>query len=182
MVPKVELPLVTVFTVQVTVVFVVPVTTATMGKLLPTVRLVVLVEGVVMEIATPLAIVTLTEADLEASAWLVALISNVAGDGTAPGARYVTDRPEPVIIPNVELPLVMPFTVQVTAVFVVFDTEAVMGSVVLTSSVWAVVGLLMAIATGSVIDTATDADLVLSATLVAVRLNVAGDGTEAGAV
>jgi hypothetical protein len=86
MVPNVELPSVTVFTVHVTAVFVVPVTAATRDKVLPTVTLAVLVEGVVMATATGLKIVTLTEADLDVSAWLVAVMLNVAGEGTVAGA------------------------------------------------------------------------------------------------
>lgn len=87
MVPNVELPLVMLFTVQVTAVFVVPVTEALMAKVLSTATLAVGLAGVVMETATTGAeIVTLTEADLVLSAALVAVMLNVAGDGTAAGA------------------------------------------------------------------------------------------------
>ena len=48
---------------------------------------------------TAAVIVTLTEADLVVSATLVAVTLNVAGDGTAAGASYVTDKPEPAMVP-----------------------------------------------------------------------------------
>lgn len=47
------------------------------------------------------------------------------------------------MVPYVALPLVTPFTVQVTAVFVVFATETVIPKVAFTSTVWALVGLVM---------------------------------------
>lgn len=75
-------------------------------------------------------IVTLREAVLVLSAWLVAVTANVAGLGTLAGAVNVTevDVP-PVIVPNVELPFVTPFTFQVRAVFVVPVTDAVIAKV-----------------------------------------------------
>jgi hypothetical protein len=100
-----------------------------------------------MEIASPAAIVTLTEADLVLSVWLVAVMLNVAGLGTVAGAVYVTDNPDPLIVPYVELPFVTPFTDQVTAVLEVPDTAAVIVKVALTCTVCAVVGLLMETAT-----------------------------------
>jgi len=77
---------VTVFTVHFTAVFVVPVTAATRDRVLPAVTLVVLVDGLVIDTATALAIVTVTEADLDVSAWLVAVILKVDGEGTVAGA------------------------------------------------------------------------------------------------
>jgi hypothetical protein len=55
----------------------------------------------------------------------------------------VTDNPDPLIVPYVELPLVTPFTDQVTAVLEVPDTVAVIVKVALTCTVCAVVGLVM---------------------------------------
>ena len=133
MVPKVELPSVTVFTVHVTAVFAVPVTAATSDKVLPRATLAVPVDGMVMATATALEIVTLTDADLDVSAWLVAVILKVDGDGTVAGAVYVTDKPVPLIVPKVELPFVTPLTVHVRAVLLVFDTKAVIGNVAFTS-------------------------------------------------
>jgi hypothetical protein len=88
MVPSVEFPLVTAFTDQVMAVFGLPVTEAWNESVLPTVTLAVLVAGVVMEMETDagFVIVTVTDADLVVSAWLVAVMLNFAGDGTADGA------------------------------------------------------------------------------------------------
>jgi hypothetical protein len=79
---------------------------------------------------------------------------------------------------------VTPFTAQVTAGFKVPVTETVIGKVPFTTTVCEVVGLVMESETtaAAVMVTLSEADLVLSATLVAVMLNVAGLGTEAGAV
>jgi hypothetical protein len=60
--------------------------------------------------------------DFLASAWLVAVICTVAGDGRSGGAVYT---PAAVIVPRVELPPATPFTLQLTAVSVVFVTVAV---------------------------------------------------------
>ncbi len=56
------------------------------------------------------------------SAAAVALTVTVAGFGTDPGALY---RPDALIVPSVEFPPTIPFTVQTTAVLVVFCTVAV---------------------------------------------------------
>jgi hypothetical protein len=69
-----------------------------------------------------LATVNVARPDLLASAWLVAVICTVAGDGRSIGAVYA---PAGVIVPSVVLPPVTPFTLQSTAVSVVFDTVAV---------------------------------------------------------
>jgi hypothetical protein len=79
----------------------------------------------------------------------------------------------------------MPFTVQVTAVLDVLATAAVIAKVPFTTTLCVkLVGLVMETATAgaAVIVTLTEADLVVSTTLVAVTLNVAGDDTAAGAV
>jgi hypothetical protein len=93
-------------------------------------------------------IVTVIEADLVGSAWLVAvMVTGLLPVGRAAGALYVTRvAVPPVIVPIVELPLVtvpasVPATVQVTAVLEVFVTEAVRGKVPFTGTVRALAGL-----------------------------------------
>ena len=78
------------------------------------------------------------------------------------------------------LPPTTPFTLQVTAVLVVFVTVAVSCWVVPVTSV-TLNGLTLT-ATGGATVTEAEADLVVSATLVAVTVTVAGEGTAAGAV
>ena len=56
------------------------------------------------------------------SATLVAVMVTVAGDGTKEGAVY---RPVVEIVPTWADPPTMPLTLQVTAVFELFDTVAV---------------------------------------------------------
>jgi len=60
--------------------------------------------------------------DFVESAWLVAVTCTVAGDGMSAGAVYT---PAGVIIPNLAFPPGAPFTLQLTAVSVVFVTVAV---------------------------------------------------------
>jgi len=81
-------------------------------------------------------------------------------------------------VPTVALPPAIPFTLQVTAVFVVFVTVAV-NCCVAPVATEALVGLTLT-ATGGMTVTDAEADLVGSATLVAVT--VAGEGTPDGAV
>jgi len=83
-------------------------------------------------------------------------------------------------VPTVEFPLVTPLTVHVTAVFAVPVTETVKASVVPTFT-FAVEGVNVTLTGGSMV-TAAEADLVGSATLVAVTVTVEGVGTAAGAV
>ena len=68
-----------------------------------------------------LAIVSCAVADFVASAWLVAAIVTVVGEGRSAGAVYT---PSAVIVPAEALPAGMPFTLQLTLVFVVFVTVA----------------------------------------------------------
>ena len=68
-----------------------------------------------------LAIVSCAVADFVASAWLVAAIVTVVGKGRSAGAVYT---PSAVIVPAEGLPAGMPFTLQITLVFVVFVTVA----------------------------------------------------------
>ncbi|HEY6442572.1 MAG TPA: hypothetical protein VIY66_04455 [Candidatus Acidoferrales bacterium] len=71
-------------------------------------------------------IVTLALPDLEVSSALVAATVTAAGDGGADGAVYVAAPvPEFAIVPIVELPPGVPFTLQVTPVLVAPETLAV---------------------------------------------------------
>jgi hypothetical protein len=108
---------------------------------------------------------------------------NVAGEGTAAGALKVTLNPVPLIVPNVALPLVTPFTVQVTAVLLVPITVAVSPRLACAATLAVgLEGMVMETSTPATIVKLTEADLLGSAMLVAVTLNVAGEGTAAGAV
>ena len=74
----------------------------------------------------PHVIVTLALPDLEVSSALVAATVTVAGEGGADGAVYVAvAAPVPAIVPIVELPPAIPFTLQLTPLFVVPETLAV---------------------------------------------------------
>lgn len=71
-------------------------------------------------------IVTLAVADLEVSCVLVAVTITAAGEGGADGAAYVAVAALiPAMVPIVELPPGIPFTLHVTAVLVVPETLAV---------------------------------------------------------
>src|SRR6266849_8274541 len=69
-----------------------------------------------------LVIVKLPVPDFVGSAWLVAVICTVAGDGKSAGAVYT---PADVIVPIVAFPPGTLFTLQLTAVSVVFVTVTV---------------------------------------------------------
>ena len=86
------------------------------------------------------------------------------------------------IVPKVELPLVTPLTVHVRPVFVVPVTSTVKFRVELTDRLCGLVGVVMETTTPAEIVTVSDADWVVSATLVTAMLNVAVVGTAAGAV
>jgi hypothetical protein len=64
---------------------------------------------------------TFAVADFVASAWLVAVTWTVAGEGRSAGAVYT---PAVVIVPSVAFPPATALTLQLTAVSVVFATEA----------------------------------------------------------
>jgi hypothetical protein len=68
-----------------------------------------------------LVTVTAAPSDFVASAWLVAVMVTVAGDGRSAGAVYA---PALVIVPTTAFPPAMPLTLQLTAVSVVFVTLA----------------------------------------------------------
>ena len=78
------------------------------------------------------------------SAAAVAPTTTVAGAGTALGALY---RPDVLIVPTVLLPPVMPFSFQLTPVFVMFCTVAVNCFVLLTRTV-ALVGVMLMVTGG----------------------------------
>jgi len=101
-------------------------------------------------------IVTLIDPDFDASVLLVNLIGKVAGLGTADGAAKMNDGYVPVIIPNVELPPTMLFTVTVTSVLVVPVTLRVMGRVWVAMIVGGLVGLVILTATESGVDGPTN--------------------------
>jgi hypothetical protein len=69
-----------------------------------------------------LVIATFAVADFVASAWLVAVIWTVAGEGRSAGAVYT---PAELIAPSVVFPPCTVLTFQLTAVSVVFVTAAV---------------------------------------------------------
>ena len=71
---------------------------------------------------TSLSIVTLADPAAVVSAWLVAVMVAVGEEGNAEGAVY---SPEESMVPTDEFPPVLPFTDQVTPVFVVPVTVAV---------------------------------------------------------
>ena len=68
-----------------------------------------------------LVTVTAAPSDFVGSAWLVAVIVTVAGDGRSAGAVYT---PALVIIPTTAFPPATPLTLQLTAVSAVFVTFA----------------------------------------------------------
>ena len=86
------------------------------------------------------------------------------------------------MVPKVELPLTMPFTVQVTAVLVVPVMDAVKVVAELVIRLAGLVGVVMEIPTAAETVTLKVAVLLTSALLAMTRLNVAGVGTEDGAV
>jgi len=132
---------------------------------------------------TPHVIVTLAPPDLEVSSALVAVTVTVAGDGGADGAVYVA-APAPVlaIVPIVELPPAIPFTLHVTPdaalpnpeMFAVNTCSPLVGTFA--------VGGDTVIATLSLRLTFAESLADESASLTAVTVTLGGDGTAAGAV
>jgi hypothetical protein len=159
---------------QVTAVFVVPVTVALNCCLAP-----VTTFGAVGEIETATGgnTVTVTEADTSGFACEVAVTETVGGAGTEPGAVY---SPAVVMLPHVAPLQPAPEILQVTAVFAVPVTVAVNCCWLPTTS-FAIVGEIeTAIPVATV--TVAVADLLVSACEVAFTLTVDGFGTEVGAV
>jgi hypothetical protein len=68
-----------------------------------------------------LVIANVPAPDFVESAWLVAVICTVAGDGRSAGAAYT---PTGVIVPSAAFPPGTPLTLQVTAMSVAFVTVA----------------------------------------------------------
>ena len=130
-------------------------------------------------VAPPAVMVTGTTATLLESTLLTAKIFTLAGEGTAAGAVY---RPELEMVPNVELPPVIAFTSQVTAVFDVPVTVEVNCCVCPVCTEADEGEIEIAIPAEPVMVTAADAILLESAALTAAMVTVAGDGAVDGAV
>jgi hypothetical protein len=133
-------------------------------------------------ITTPGIMVTLADTDLLGSAMLVATTFTIAGEGAIAGALYTAENELLESVPQ-EGPLhPAPFKLHAIPVFVVPDTVAVNESSP-AGETEALVGLMLikiAVATTTVMF--AEADLVGSATLVAVNWSVAGEGALAGGV
>jgi hypothetical protein len=102
--PTVVFPFGMPFTVQLTVVFELPVTAGVMARFSP-VPTTALVGATVTRI--PESIVTLAVALIELFAWLVAVTITIAGFGTVAGALY---KPVVEIVPTVAFPPTILFT------------------------------------------------------------------------
>ena len=160
---------------NVTAWFVVPVTVAENCRVPP----VKTVAAVGLRVtATPTVIVIVPVAVFVGSATLVAVIVTVAGDGTIPGAVY---RPAVLTDPHAAPVHPIPVNENVTAVLVDPVTTVANCSVPPVDTV-ALVGLMAIVTGGAAIVTVAVEDLPGSATLVAVTVTVAGEGTVAGAV
>ena len=121
--------------------------------------------------------VTAAVANFVLSATLVARTETVLGEGATVGAVY---KPVAETVPQAAPAQPVPVTLQVTAVFVVPVTVSVNCCVPPARTV-TVVGLTVTETTARMV-TVAEADLVLSATLVAVTVTVFGAGAIAGAV
>jgi len=111
MAPIVVLPPAIPFTVQLTPAFDVPLTVAVNCWVCETTTEALVGDSVT---ETPFIMVTEVEADFVESAALIALTVTVAGEGAVAGLVY---RPPLEMVPTVELPPAIPFTVQLTPVF-----------------------------------------------------------------
>jgi hypothetical protein len=175
-VPVVEFPPVAPFTCQVTAVFDVFVTVAVNCCVNPTCTLAVV--GAIATVTGGGAVtVTVAEALLLASAWEIAVTGTFPPVGTVAGAVY---KPDVLTIPTVELPPVIPFTCQVTAVFVALLTVAV-NCCVFPVCTLAVSGATLTLTAAVTVIPALDV-LVVSAIEVAFSVTVAGVGMLAGAL
>ena len=76
-----------------------------------------------MVMATSLVMLMVALADLEPSAWLVAVTVTAAGLGSTAGAVYTPET----IVPRLALPPAIPFTLHVTALLLLPVTVAVNG-------------------------------------------------------
>lgn len=159
---------------HVTAVFVVPVTVAVNCCVFPATTCAVVGETLT---ATGGRMVTDADAVFVLSAAEVATTVTSAGLGTVPGAVY---KPLAEIVPQPAPEQPAPCRLHVTAVFVVLVTVAV-NCCVFPATTFAVVGEILTI-TGRRTVTVADADLVVSATEVAVTVTCGGLGTAPGAV
>jgi hypothetical protein len=119
--------------------------------------------------------VTVVDTDMDVSAALVAVTVTVSGLGGYSGAVY---SPAFEIVPTVELPPATPLTVQVTSVLVAPRMVAVNCCVPLTCKEGGVTFK----ASEMLMATEVEADLAVSAWLVAIMVTLAGLGIIAGAV
>jgi len=173
MVPKVEFPLLTWFTLHVTAVLLVPVSLTVNCWVFPLAGVAFAGETL---IETDAAVtVTFADADLVVSATLVAVTVTVLGVGTALGAVY---SPISEMVPTVEFPPFTLFTLHSTALPIGPARTAVNCCFCPVSTVADAGEIIEAAETV----TFAEADLVVSASLVAVTVTVLGLGTELGAV
>jgi hypothetical protein len=132
--------------------------------------------------------VMVAEADLLASDTEVAVSVTVAGVGTLAGAVYVMEMPDALLlaesVPQVAPVQPAPVSDQLTPLFCAsFVTVAEKGFVPPLAWTFAEVGRIATLITGgTVMVIIATADFVASATEVAVRVTVAGEGTAGGAV
>ena len=140
-------------------------------------------DGWAIELAVAQVIVTLALPDFAGSATLVAVMLTIAGDGTTAGAVYEPlEVPFAAMVPSVEFPPAIPFTLQVTvatgfpvAVRLMLNTCAPpAGTEIDVGETW--------IAMSSCSVTIADADTCGFALLIAVTMALAGEGKIPGAV
>jgi hypothetical protein len=131
---------------------------------------------------TPDMIVMTADADLLGSATLVTTIFTVAGEGATTGALYTAEIELLASVPQDDPLQPAPFRLHTTFVFVVPATVAVK-ELSPAAGTEALVGLMPSImATAVTTVTLAEADLVGSATLVAVTWSVDGEDAPDGAV
>jgi hypothetical protein len=117
---------------------------------------------------------------LVGSALLIAITLTVAGEGTTSGGEYTADNRLEDSVPQAEPLQAAPLKLQPTAEFAVPVTLAVNSWVPMVGTA-ALVGLILIRTTrAAIIATLAEADFVGSATLVAVTVATAGEGTFAG--
>jgi len=166
-------------TVHVTAVFEVPTTDAFSCSVAPVTTEVL--PGVTVT-TTPGIIVTDADADLLESAMLVATTFTLAGEGGIIGALYTAELELLESVPQEDPLHPAPFKLHATALFVVPVTVAVNEPSPATGTE-ALAGLMLSkIAAAVTTVTLAEADLVGSATLVAVTWSVTGEGTLDGGV
>ena len=134
------------------------------------------------ETAGAVTMLMLADADLVGSATLVATTLTLGGEGATSGAEYTAPVELVARVPQEEPLQPAPVKLHATAVFGVPFTVAVNESVAAVETE-ALVGLMLNETAGATTTlTLAEADLVGSATLVAVTLRVSGEGTLDGAV